>query len=277
MARDHDLDHNRDPLTPAVPPPLPPSSPRDLDNLSRRGTPILDDSLSRFHLDAAMQRQLRPLFQHALSTYVPAHYIPAPRYPHGQSFNEYSVIFNIQFFNLTELWFLTQVGDATRYQEVHEWHSHLRPWGPRRIRNTPPETLERQFTFTWTVRPQDIFCATDLMERCDRPTGAPTRRGPDFTAYLTLNDILKKVLMRIKFTWGIFLPLNLLRLRDLRTENHFYNMDMPIYNLVWNPSDEWDQLGPSIIHLVVDLEKPLPPLPPLHTQTLQPPETVPQE
>ena len=113
------------------------------------------------------------------------------------------------------------------------------------------------------------------MERYDRPAGAPTRRGPDFALYLTLND--KKLLAHIKFTWGIFLPLSILRLRDLRAENHFYNMDTPIYNLVWNPNDEWDQLGPSNIHLVADLVKPLPPLPPLHTLTLQPAETADQE
>ena len=148
MAHHRDLREDRDPWIPAIPPPLPPSSPRDLTNLPQHHTVPLDDSLSRFHLDEAMQRQLRPLFRHALSAYTPAHYIPAPRYPHGQSFNEFSVILNIQFFNLTELWFLTHVGDMARYHEVDEWRRHLRPWGSRRIRNTPPETLERQFTFT---------------------------------------------------------------------------------------------------------------------------------
>ena len=271
------LDHHRDPWLPGLPPPLPPSSPRDLTNLPQNHTVILNDQLSRFHLDEAMQRQLRPLFTHSLSNYMPTYYVPPPRYPHGQTFNEFSVIFHIQFFNLTELWFLTHVADTDRYHEVHAWRRHLRPWGPRRIRNTPPDILARQFTFTWTVRPQDIFTATDLMERCHNPPGAPLRRGPDYHTYLTLNDILKKLLMHIKFTWGIFIPLEILKLRELRAENHFYNMEMPIYNLVWNPNNEWDQLEPNIIHLVVDLVKPLPPLPPLYTQTLQPPEIVDQE
>ena len=114
------------------------------------------------------------------------------------------------------------------------------------------------------------------MERCHNPPGAPIRRGPDYSTYLTLNDILKKLLMHIKFTWGIFLPLEVLKLRELRATNDFYNMEMPLYNLVWNPNNEWDQLEPNIVHLVVDLVKPLPPLPPLYTQTLQPPETVDQ-
>ena len=61
--------------------------------------------MSCFHLEADMTRQTQPLFRAALTEYNPGRYVPPIRFPRCPRFNEYGVIIETQFFNLTSFGF----------------------------------------------------------------------------------------------------------------------------------------------------------------------------